>query len=109
MVRVLIALVLSLTVSANASAGNWNSSENSKLTNFSDIKLECETTDYRNSGYSIEGGQSWIPQKHTAIISQGVVKSLTTGATGRVTRDTDKRIEFIFDETMDEKELIKAG
>jgi len=103
MVRVLIAFVLSLTVSANAWAGNWNSSENSQLTSFSDIKLECETTDYRNSGYSVAWGQSWIPQKHAAIISQGVVKSLTTGATGRVTRDNDKRIEFIFDETMDER------
>ena len=103
MVRILITLALSLTVSASAWAGNWNSSENSNLTSFSSIKLDCEMTNYSNTGYSVEWGQSWIPQKHTATISQGVIKSLTTGATGRVTRDTDKKIEFIFDETMDER------
>ena len=103
MFRVLITVVLSLTVSATAWAGNWNSSENSNVTSFSSIKLDCEMTNYRNTGYSVEWGQSWIPQKHTATISQGVIESLTTGATGRVTRDTDKKIEFIFDEAMDER------
>ena len=103
MVRVLITLLLSLTISASAWAGNWNSSETSNLTSFTSIKLDCEMTNYRNTGYSVEWGQSWIPQKHTATISQGVIKSLTIGATGRVTRDTDKKIEFIFDETMDER------
>lgn len=71
-----------------------NSSDTSNTTN---IKLNCETTNYAISGYSEEWGKSWVPEEHSVIISGGVIKSINKGANGRVTRDTKERIEFVFD------------
>lgn len=84
-----------------AHAGNWNSGNSSDPSSTTNIKLNCETTNYAISGYSEEWGKSWVPEKHSVVISGGVIKSINKGAIGRVTRDTQERIEFVFDKAKD--------
>ena len=98
----LINFIISTLASTNTAwSANWNSSNSSVLSSNTNIKLNCETTNYSISGYSEEWAKSWVPEKHSVIISGGVIKSINKGAIGRVTRDTKERIEFIFDEAKD--------
>ena len=90
-----------LVLTNTAWSSNWNSGNSSDPSSNTNIKLNCETTNYAISGYSEEWGKSWVPEKHSVIISGGVIKSINLGAIGRVTRDTKERIEFIFDKAKD--------
>ena len=90
-----------LVLTNTAWSDNWNSGNSSDPSSSTNIKLNCETTNYAISGYSEEWGKSWVPEKHSVIISGGVIKSMNKGAIGRVTRDTKERIEFVFDKAKD--------
>ena len=95
-------LIFSTSIWTNTAwSGNWNSGNSSDPSSSTNIKLNCETTNYAVSGYSEEWGKSWVPEKHSVIISGGVIKSINKGAIGRVTRDTKERIEFVFDKAKD--------
>lgn len=94
-------MFFTLVFTNTAWSGNWNSGNSSDPSSNTNMKLNCETTNYAISGYSEEWGKSWVPEKHSVIISGGVIKSINKGAIGRVTRDTKERIEFIFDGAKD--------
>jgi len=61
-----------------------------------DLKLSCKTTNYSISGYSEDWGKSWIPVEHDVVVSEDKVYSTTTGKDGKVTLETDSKIEFVF-------------
>ena len=69
--------LLVIYVAVVAHAGNWNNGSSSSVISSTNIKLDCETTNYAISGYSEEWGKSWVPEKHSVIISGGVIKSIT--------------------------------
>lgn len=98
----LAVMTFSMLGSGICYGANWNSSTVDSLSDFNK-RLECKTTDYSQSGYSDEWSRSWVPPQHTAIIFNGRIESLTTNAVGKVTRETDTKIEFIFDRQSDSR------
>ena len=57
--------------------------------------LTCNTTKYNQSGYPESWGKSWVPSQHQLEITDGVVSIY--GNTGKITKDTEKRLEFQHD------------
>lgn len=96
----LTVVIFSVIGSGICYGANWNSSSEDASSDFNK-RLECLTTDYSLSEYPEDWGKTWIPPKHTAIISNGRIESLTTSAVGKVTRETETQIEFIFDRRSD--------
>ena len=83
-----------------ASASNWNSGSSSVFSS-TNIRLDCEVTNYSISGYSEEWSKSWVPPRYSLIVAGGKVELMGRTATGRVTRDTSERLEVIFDGAKD--------
>ena len=58
--------------------------------------LTCNTTKYNQSGYPESWGKSWVPSQHQLEITDEKVVSIY-GNTGKITKDTEKRLEFQHD------------
>jgi hypothetical protein len=82
-----------------AHAANWNNGNSSSGVSSTNIKLDCETTKYGNSGYPEKWSKSWVPPRFSMVVSEGTVT--LRNAKGRVTRDTSERIEIVFDDAKD--------
>ena len=84
-----------------AHANNWNNGSSSSLVSSTNIRLDCETTNYGLSGYPDKWGKSWVPPRYSLVVSGGTVTLSGRNAKGRITRDTAERIEVAFDSAMD--------
>jgi len=100
-IRNFILALLIIHVSFVAHANNWNSGGSSSVISSTNIRLDCEVTDYGLSGYPDEWSKSWVPPRYSLIISGGKVELMGSTAIGRVTRDTSQRLEVIFDSAKD--------
>ena len=99
--RNIILPLLMINIPVMAQAGNWNSGGSSSVVSSTDIRLDCEVTSYTLSGYSEKWSKSWVPPRYSVIISGGKVELMGRTVTGRVTRDTSKRVEVVFDGATD--------
>jgi len=97
-----LAVVILVLSNFNANADNWNGSGVPTVVG-TELRLDCETTNYGLADYPKEWASSWVPEKHVVIISKGEIRSLTKGARGKVVKDTDNSIEFIFDSSSDSR------
>jgi hypothetical protein len=93
--------LLMVHVPVVAHANNWNNGSSSSVVSFSNIRLDCETTNYGLSGYPDKWGKSWVPPRYSLVASGGTVTLSGSNAKGRVTRDTAERIEVVFDSAQD--------
>ena len=100
-IRNIILPLLMTYVPVVAEAGNWNSGSSSSVVSSTNIRLDCEVTSYATSGYSEKWSKSWVPPRYSLIISGGKVELMGSTVTGRVVRDTSKRVEVIFDDAKD--------
>ena len=100
-IRNIIVPLLMIHIPVMAQAGNWNSGGSSSVVSSTNIRLDCEVTNYTLSGYSEKWGKSWVPPRYSVIISGGKVELMGRTVTGRVTRDTSKRVEVVFDSATD--------
>ena len=97
-----IAVVVLFLSALNAHASNWNKSESIGVSD-TELRLDCQTNNYSLAEYPKEWAISWVPEQHSIMISRSKIRSLTVGAEGKVVRETNKRIEFIFDSFSDSR------
>ena len=102
-IRNIILPLLMIHAPVVASASNWNSGGSSSVISSTNIRLDCEVTNYSLSGYSEKWSKSWVPPRYSLIVSGGKVDLMGSTATGRVTRDTSERLEVIFDDAKDKR------
>ncbi|MDA9023424.1 hypothetical protein N9I56_08080, partial [Alphaproteobacteria bacterium] len=102
-IRNIILPLLVIYVPVVAEAGNWSSGSSSSVVSSTNIRLDCEVTSYATSGYSEKWSKSWVPPRYSLIISGGKVELMGSTVTGRVVRDTSKRVEVIFDDAKDSR------
>lgn len=76
----------------------------SNLAFASGIELECEFTNYQNSGYKEKTAKSWIPENQTHLIegTQAVWQQFPNQGFGIVKTNNNERIEFEY------KQITKA-
>ena len=99
--RNFILTLLMVHVPVVAHANNWNNGSSSSLVSSTNIRLDCETTNYGLSGYPDKWGKSWVPPRYSLVVSGGTVTLAGRNAKGRITRDTAERIEVAFDSAKD--------
>ena len=87
-----------LQVSSTTIAANWNQGNSTDASSATSVQLNCKTTKYQNSGYSEEWSKSWVPPTFSLVVSGGIVELLGRNVKGRVTRDSNDRIEISFDD-----------
>ena len=93
--------LLMVHVPVVAHANNWNNGSSSSVESSTNIRLDCETTNYGLSGYPDKWGKSWVPPRYSLVVSGGTVTLSGRNVKGRITRDTAERIEVVFDSAKD--------
>lgn len=96
-----VGVVILVLSNFNANASNWNSGGSATVTSSTNIRLNCEVTNYNLSEYPEKWSKSWVPPSYSLIVSGGKVELVGKTATGRITRDTPERLEVIFDAEKD--------